>query len=503
MIAVLVVASLILLLLYALLRPLLSAWLFTQPRRVRPADRTPADWGAAYEDVTLSSDGGHLRGWYVPSRNGAAVVLLHDHGANRLALAPHAAMLTRAGYGVLLLDLRAHGRSDGRRFNRGAAVDDALAAVAWVARRHDVQARVAVLGVGLGGTLALHAAARNAFIRGAAADGPLPGALPDLPPPSGVADRLWRYPQAYLFHAALERLAPDPRLPANAHALNRLGGRPLLLISAGKRREHRLTRHLFAAADEPKTLYEIPDAAHATGWAVAPEEYDQQLLAFFGRALSVEYRPEAATKHTAPPMGNAPHPAAGPAPQAVGERTVAPAAAMMLSFAAVPVSLLALFVPYQLRWGLAPPRLPAGRPVAALLGFFGLLLAGLLLHEAVHLLGYRLFGHTPRGMARFHFGRAALTPQVQCDAPIRAAAYRRVLLLPALLLGVIPAVAALLFGSWWALVWATWMLAASGGDFAALWAMRGVATDAPVRAHPRRAGCQIFASVDIVQNIDK
>ena len=117
MIAVLVVASLILLLLYALLRPLLSAWLFTQPRRVRPADRTPADWGAAYEDVTLSSDGGHLRGWYVPSRNGAAVVLLHDHGANRLALAPHAAMLTRAGYGVLLLDLRAHGRSDGRRLS--------------------------------------------------------------------------------------------------------------------------------------------------------------------------------------------------------------------------------------------------------------------------------------------------------------------------------------------------------------------------------------------------
>jgi len=164
---------------------------------------------------------------------------------------------------------------------------------------------------------------------------------------------------------------------------------------------------------------------------------------------------------------------------------------------------LALFVPYQLRWGLFAPRLPTGRELAALVGLLAVLLAGLLLHEAVHLLGYRLFGHTPRGMARFHFGRAALTPQVQCDAPIRAAAYRRVLLLPALLLGVIPAVAAFLFGSWWALIWATWMLAASGGDFAALWAMRGVATDAPVRAHPRRAGCQIFASVDIVQNIDK
>jgi len=156
-----------------------------------------------------------------------------------------------------------------------------------------------------------------------------------------------------------------------------------------------------------------------------------------------------------------------------------------------------------LRWGLFAPRLPAGRELVALLGLLAVLLAGLLLHEAVHLLGYRLFGGAPRGATRFHFGRAALTPQVECDVPIRAAAYRRVLLLPALLLGVIPAVAAFVFGSWWALIWATWMLAASGGDFAALWAMRGVGAEAPVRAHPRRAGCQIFASDNIVQNIDK
>ena len=57
MIAVPAVALVILILLGALLRPLLAAWLFTYPPRVPPADRTPADWGAAYEDVTLGSDG--------------------------------------------------------------------------------------------------------------------------------------------------------------------------------------------------------------------------------------------------------------------------------------------------------------------------------------------------------------------------------------------------------------------------------------------------------------
>jgi len=495
MIAVAAVTLVIFGLLYALLRPLLNAWLFTHPPRLYPGDRTPADWGAAYEDVSLSSDGGHLRGWYLPSRNGAAVVLLHDHGANRLALAPHAETLSRAGYGVLLLDLPAHGRSDGRRFSRDAAVDDALAAVAWLARRHDVQARVAVLGVGLGGTLALHAAARNAFIRGAVADGPLPGTLHDLPPPSGVADRLWRYPQAYLFHAALERLAPGPRLPANSHALSRFDGRPVLLIASGRGREQRQTGHLFVAAGEPKTLFEIPDAAHATGWAVAPEDYTQHLLAFLGRALSVNDTPDAAGRAalvvTEP--RRAPARAAGHAPQPAGERTVAPTAAMMLSFATVPIALLGLFVPYQLRWGLAPPRLPVGQPVAALLAFFGLLLAGLLLHEAAHLAAYYVIGRVPRGAARLGGGHVGLAPRIHCATLLPARTYRAILLAPALLLGVVPGIIGIAVGSWLPVVWAVWLLVASGGDLVTLWAMRGLPAATLVRAHPTRAGCEFFA----------
>ena len=39
---------------------------------------TPADAGHEYEDVTLTTeDGLTLSGWYIPSRNGAAAILLH------------------------------------------------------------------------------------------------------------------------------------------------------------------------------------------------------------------------------------------------------------------------------------------------------------------------------------------------------------------------------------------------------------------------------------------
>lgn len=495
--------ALFVLLVQVVLRPVLAAWLFTRPPRLRVTFSTPADWGQEYEDVTFTGGGGiDLDGWYIPSRNGAAVVLLHGLGGNRLAVAYHAETLARAGYGVLLFDLRAHGSSGGRRFVRGAeAVEDVAAAVAFVARRRDVQARIGIMGVSVGGMLAIQAAARTTAVRAVAADGAILGTMDDLPPAS-LLDSLWRYPMERYYQAAIDWFTRSPRPPANTKALARVAGRPVLLISAGRGLEQRLTRHFYDAAARPKQIWELPHAAHATGWAAEPEEYRRVMLDFFGRALGVEtVEDEESTLDAAiPALAEVAMPPAGPQP--IAERTVSPPTAMMIAFATIPAAMLALFLPYQLRWGLFAPRLPAGRELAALLGLLAVLLAGLLLHEAVHLLGYWLFGRVPRGATRFHFGRAALTPQVQCDTPIRAAAYRRMLLLPALLLGVIPAMAAILLGSWWALIWGTWMLAASGGDFAALWAMRGVGSDAPVRAHPRRAGCQIFASNDAVQNID-
>ena len=60
------------------------------PRRTcpgRPSASTPLAHGLAYEDVTFSTaDGVALSGWYVPSRNGAAVVLLHGAGSTRSAV---------------------------------------------------------------------------------------------------------------------------------------------------------------------------------------------------------------------------------------------------------------------------------------------------------------------------------------------------------------------------------------------------------------------------------
>lgn len=504
--------ALFVLLVQVIVRPIMAAYLFTRPPRLRVTFRTPRDWGADYRDVEFAGGGGvALSGWYIPSRNGAAVILLHGHSGNRLATAYHAEALTRAGYGVLMFDLRAHGDSGGRRFVRGLeAVDDVMGAVAFVSRQPDVASRIGVMGISVGGMLAIQAAGRTSAIRAVAADGPILGCVDDLPPPDGLVDRLWRYPMERYYQAAIDWFSRGgPRPPANVKVLPGLGRRPVWFISTGRGFEQRLTRHFHNAAPGSQ-WWEIPRAGHAAGWLAEPEAYAREMVSFFDRALSVgehgevEDAVEAVMDDVPEQWGAGGLSRSEPrANEPVAERTVSPPAAMMIAFATIPAAMLLLFIPYQLRWGFFAPRLPVGRELAALLGMLLLLAVGLLAHEATHLLGYRLFTGAPRGAVRLCLGRFPLSPQVCCDAAVRAAAYRRMLLLPALLLGLLPGIVAVAAGWWVLLVWSVWMLVAAAGDFAAVWAMRGLSDYAPVRAHPSRAGCLIYRDLESLQNIDK
>src|SRR5690606_16506366 len=86
-----------------------------------------------------TADGVRLAAWYVPSTNRAAVVLLHGAGSTRSNVLRHAAVLADNGYGVLLLDARGHGESEGRAMDFGWWGDaDVTAAVEALAGRADV-----------------------------------------------------------------------------------------------------------------------------------------------------------------------------------------------------------------------------------------------------------------------------------------------------------------------------------------------------------------------------
>ena len=119
-----------------------------------------AELGRPYVDVSLTtSDGLRLAGWYVPSRNGAAVIAF----PGRAGPVRHARMLVRHGYGVLVLDRRGEGQSEGDFNARGwDGEPDLRAAVAYLRGRPDVEDdRVGGLGLSVGGELLLQTAAHD------------------------------------------------------------------------------------------------------------------------------------------------------------------------------------------------------------------------------------------------------------------------------------------------------------------------------------------------------
>ena len=142
---------------YFVAQPVLFAYAVTHVQRaVVPVD----ELGVAHEDVTFrTSDGLTLRGWYIPSHNGAAIVDF----PGRLGTQAHARMLARHGYGVLLFDRRGEGRSEGGGNMLGWGGDkDIIAAVDWLKHRPDVDPdRIGGIGLSVGGELMLEAAAKD------------------------------------------------------------------------------------------------------------------------------------------------------------------------------------------------------------------------------------------------------------------------------------------------------------------------------------------------------
>ena len=150
-----------------LMLPLGVAYVTTHTARaVVPAN----ELGVAYENVSFTtSDGLRLEGWYVPSRNGAAVISFPGRkGPQR-----QARMLARHGYGVLLFDRRGEGRSEGEPNAWGWSGErDIKAAIAYLQHRRDVDpARIGGIGLSVGGEMMIEAAAETGALAAVVSEG--------------------------------------------------------------------------------------------------------------------------------------------------------------------------------------------------------------------------------------------------------------------------------------------------------------------------------------------
>ena len=104
-----------------------------------------------------TSDGLELEGWYVPSKNRAAVIVFPGRSGTR----KQARMLASNGYGVLLYDRRGEGNSEGDPDSWGWDFDkDIRAGIDFLEHRADVDPeRIGGLGLSVGGEMMLQTAA--------------------------------------------------------------------------------------------------------------------------------------------------------------------------------------------------------------------------------------------------------------------------------------------------------------------------------------------------------
>jgi fermentation-respiration switch protein FrsA (DUF1100 family) len=250
---------------------------------------TPADLGRDYEEVALTTaDGLTLFGWYIPSQNGAAVILLHGYGANRVQMVERAGRLAGHGYGVLLYDQRASGQSEGETRSFGwADVDDVPAALEFLVGREEVDGdRVGVLGFSLGGQIALRAAAELEGLRAVVAEEPGFSTPEDLPWVKSPDER-WVALAYRLGFKGLEWWTGVRNPSGVVESLPRITPRPVLFIAAGPSEDsgHRTVRYFYESAGEPKEWWHLPEAGHGGVPQLRPEAYEERIVSFFNQAL--------------------------------------------------------------------------------------------------------------------------------------------------------------------------------------------------------------------------
>jgi hypothetical protein len=255
--------------------PVGFAYTYTHTGRgvVEPDLRVP------YETVTVAtSDSLELTGSYVPSKNRAAVILFP--GATRSA---EARMLIRHGYGVLLLNPRGQGTSEGDTV-RWAGDRDLIAGAEFLKSRQDVDDnRIGGYGFSVGGEILIEAAAKSTDFAAIVSEGAgFPAGEADL---TGVGKLLG--PSIATMGAAVAVFSNQQPPPPIADRIGEIAPRSVFLIWAdpGMGGEDVRQPKYYAAAGQPKQIWKVPGAEHTGGLKAQPAEYERRVVDFYDRAL--------------------------------------------------------------------------------------------------------------------------------------------------------------------------------------------------------------------------
>jgi len=255
------------------------------------ADRAFAEIHATRADFEVSApDDARLRGWKVrpENPNGDWVVILHGVGDNRASQTGYAQFMLARGYGVVMMDSRAQGESEGAMATYGwmerndaRRIDDAILAAAPV--RH-----LFYFGESMGGAIALQSAAADVRIAGVVAEDPFSNLREVTYDYAGLqfspllGKTLFR-PAAIVALSQAEKEGGFRAMDVSPEDAVAVRPTPILLICGTDdhkipcRHAHRIFRHAIG----PKELWVVNGAGHTMAYGVAHDEFEKRVLGFF------------------------------------------------------------------------------------------------------------------------------------------------------------------------------------------------------------------------------
>jgi dipeptidyl aminopeptidase/acylaminoacyl peptidase len=264
---------------------------FVEQASQKLSDETPATYNLPYEDVAVTTaDGLTLQGWFVPSQNGATIILQHGYKSRRSELLNEAEMLYRHGYGFLFTTVRAHDGSDGELITFGMnEANDLDTWFQYLATRPDVDAdKIGMLGNSYGGMLTIQYTAYNKNIKAMVANCAFSSLNDTVETSVEYFTDLPAFPFAPLivFWAEQETGFQTDSIDATQW-IKQISPRPVFLMQGGADVVISADsgQRLYDAAGEPKELWFDPELGHVEFDKERAAEYEKRVAAFFDEYL--------------------------------------------------------------------------------------------------------------------------------------------------------------------------------------------------------------------------
>lgn len=273
-----------------------AAMQLSAPKRTfDPNGVNPSQFNLQYEAVTYPSRGDQtqIAAWYIPTvKNSRAIVLVHGRDNSRTdafkgRFVEFGAALQKAGYSVLMIELRGHGQSGPGRFTFGIKERwDVEGGVDWLLGKGYQPGKIAVLGYSLGAGSVIGAAAEEKAVGAVVTEAAYADIAPVIKknwaeqsglPMMFLTPTTWMIQLLYGYDVMASRPVDE---------VSKIAPRPMLMI-------HCTTDEMIAYTNLGQLQAQIPSAQtwtidgcrHGFAYNFGPVEYTQQVVNFLNASI--------------------------------------------------------------------------------------------------------------------------------------------------------------------------------------------------------------------------